>query len=684
MKKALCAAFFLLSLIQFEILADNNSNDETSVRYTQAYFARFQPVTIVDMINKIPGGSELLKSASGSGGRGFGANGSQILIDGKRMSGKSNNIRKTLSQMLASQVEHIQLIRGTAEGLDVRSNGSMLNVILKSSNDSQSSHFMSASMRYEMGEELFPSKLLLSHNTNSDDLKYALSYQYQKNLSAKDVPEDIFNNDGSMKEFRQARWKNDTKNNLLTANLGYRFNSGDLINLNGYYSNSHGQGNKVEHQFLWSNDSNLTPFAMEDKAELSINRKWEIGGDYESEFDSLGLFKTLFIVNHDKGKRRDTDYQIVDGTYVPDFTYFIDTIREEQIIRASMMKRFWDTHSLEYGAEGAFNKLDKVTTIDSEPTQNNVVSEDRYEVFITHSWTISDKLSSQLAFTEEFSKIRQQGYEIDNSRSFKYLKPRFELRYNLTEQQQFRFVSDRSVSQLNLGNFIVSRNEEDDTLDLGNPNLVPHKRWYYSLGYEQQLSDDAGSLEATLYYEDFTDHIDKIELGDQTSGVGNIGDASRSGLELTGNIRLGMFGLPNALVTTTYHLRDSETIDPFTGNSRPMKNSQTHFWNFSFVHDVSSRNISYGFDFHRRSPMYRSDISLLEVRRFKYHMGFFFDYLFNRELKLHIAYSHPLRDRKFWHKTFFEGVASDSMVERIESREERSEPDLIINMQLAF
>jgi len=684
MNKIFYTIVVILGLLATSISANEPQTDTSTVRYGQSYFAKFQPVTVIDMINKIPGGIELLKSASGNGGRGFGANGSQILIDGKRMSGKANNMSKTLSLILASQVDHIRLMRGTADGLDVRSEGQMLNVILKSGDESGSSNLLSVSTRYIFNEELIPSKLYFSHNAKSEDFKYSISYQYHKNIEAKDVPEDVFNSDGIKREFRQGRWKETNKNHLITGNLGYTFINGDIINLNAYYSDNNNKDNKVEEQFLLDTDESLIFDAIEDKEELYQSRKWEIGGDYESSLDSVGLLKALFIISKNISEGRDTDYLILDGGRIPEFTYSIDPIQEERIFRSSILKRFNTVHSLEYGLEAAFNQLDKTTTIDTEPTQNTLVSEDRYELFLTHSWTISPEFSSQFSLIEEFSKIQQVSSEINNSRSYQYLKPRLELRYDITDQKQLRFVADHSVSQLNLGNFIVSRNEEDETIDLGNPDLVPYKRWLYSMGYEQQLDNNTGSIEAKFYYEDITDHIDKIQIGELSSGVGNIGDAYFYGLELNANVRLGFLGLQNALVTTTYRFRDSETTDPFTGNKRPMKHSSKHFWNFDYRHDVTKYDLSYGFNFHKRSPMYRNDISLFEERTFKYHFKLFVDYFISPSVKLQMAYNHPLRDRKLWNKTFYEGHISDGIIDYLEKRIEHAEPDIIINLQMAF
>ena len=90
---------------------------------------------------------------------------------------------------------------------------------------------------------------------------------------------------------------------------------------------------------------------------------------------------------------------------------------------------------------------------------------------------------------------------------------------------------ERTVSQLNLNNFVASRNVDDDTINFGNPNLQPESSWSYSLGYERRFANDGGSIELKAVYEDITDHIDKILIGTDDSGIGNIGDATRKNLE---------------------------------------------------------------------------------------------------------------------------------------------------------
>ena len=118
-----------------------NEGDST-VRYPASYFAEWAPTTAQDMINRIPGVSGGFGGGGGPGGGGFGGGGfggggggrglgagggDQILIDGKRMAGKGNQSRDQLGRISASQVDYIEIIRGTSGALDVRSTGQVIN-----------------------------------------------------------------------------------------------------------------------------------------------------------------------------------------------------------------------------------------------------------------------------------------------------------------------------------------------------------------------------------------------------------------------------------------------------------------------------------------------------------------------------------------------------------------------------
>ena len=89
---------------------------------------------------------------------------------------------------------------------------------------------------------------------------------------------------------------------------------------------------------------------------------------------------------------------------------------------------------------------------------------------------------------------------------------------------------------------------DDDLINFGNPDLEPGKTWSYSLSYERRFADDGGSVELKASYEDISDHIDKILIGIDDSGIGNIGSAWKKNLEVNINTRFGFIGFPSAVL----------------------------------------------------------------------------------------------------------------------------------------
>ncbi len=84
------------------------------------------------MVSRIPG-IGLALGGGGGGGRGLGGGAGEILINGQRITGKSNEGRSQLSRISADDVDYIEIIRGTSEEIDVRGGGQVVNIVLLAS-----------------------------------------------------------------------------------------------------------------------------------------------------------------------------------------------------------------------------------------------------------------------------------------------------------------------------------------------------------------------------------------------------------------------------------------------------------------------------------------------------------------------------------------------------------------------
>ena len=97
------------------------------IRYDPSFFAAFNPNTAGDMVLRLPG----FALDTGAEVRGFAGAAGNVLIDGSRPTSKQDNLEGMLRRIPASQVDHIDLIRGGAPGIDMQGQTVIANVVLK-------------------------------------------------------------------------------------------------------------------------------------------------------------------------------------------------------------------------------------------------------------------------------------------------------------------------------------------------------------------------------------------------------------------------------------------------------------------------------------------------------------------------------------------------------------------------
>jgi outer membrane receptor protein involved in Fe transport len=77
--------------------------------YPADFFAAYRPITLLDMLDRIPGVSLAFRQAEER--RGLRTSTDQVLINGKQISAKDNNSLTVLRRISAAQVERIEVLR---------------------------------------------------------------------------------------------------------------------------------------------------------------------------------------------------------------------------------------------------------------------------------------------------------------------------------------------------------------------------------------------------------------------------------------------------------------------------------------------------------------------------------------------------------------------------------------------
>lgn len=660
------------------------SGEASIVTYQRDFFVEYAPVTLVDMLQRVPGAQEILNrnrqqrggpGAQNQGERGFGSGGDQILIDGKRLSGKSNNINDTLGRISAEQVERIELIRGAAAGLDVQSQGLIVNIILKEGISNSTTFWNFKSETKEGGSPDF--QALVSHSGSRGSLDYTLSAARTANNSFQYRPEVWNEPDGRVANERVIDNFSQERGYRFNGNFDYSFEGGAVLRLNGQYE---GEDQYRDEDRIQTGDNPYYWRWINDDTE----ENWEVGGDFSTKLGVLGDFKALFVINRRKEDENAIRYDDQDTS---PFIYQDEdelTIRKEKIVRAGLTNPIGSKMSLEFGGEAAINTFDK--SFESQRRSDSAdpfevaasdiveIKENRYEIFANHTYNVSQKLVIQSSLVTEFSNIIAENLFPDGSlldrrdTNFTYFKPRVNVRYDITGTDQVRLTAEKKVSQLDFGNFVTRYDQRIEQFQYGNTSIRPEQLWEFLAAYEHRFPNDGGSFEIEGFYRDFTDKITRVDfteyydfgfnpidnfndfaalnpdqalrdyVDDQGEGFvsksGNVASSHTYGANIKASVRLGFIGAPNAVISGNYTYEKSSIMDQFTFLNRPFQRQSVHRGNVSFRHDITDIGLAYGGRLSMSSDGATQDINFYWPFSPQLNASVFMEYNITRRIKL--------------------------------------------------
>ena len=326
----------------------------------------------------------------------------------------------------------------------------------------------------------------------------------------------------------------------------------------------------------------------------------------------------MFVLNQDNRDRTRERFEIfADGSEEKNLFLESGSVTEEEIIRSSYTRDIFDGQNIEFGIERAVTTLDSnlaLGVLDSTgipsanfgglvpvalSNANSIVEEVRYEPFLIHNWNFSSRMSLESTLLYEQSEITQSG-DVSNKRDFDFVKPKVDLRYDLTPTIQLRGSIEKIVQQLRFSDFVADTdsNDEDSNIAAGNSELRQEWYWSYNFNAEYRLPNDVGVIDGQIFYHDHRDRIERLDVSisedNLLSANGNIGDGKMYGIRLNSSIRMNMFDMPNLLVSTSLSLADSEIRDPLTGQNRRMSHHGRGRASLSFRHDIPRLSLNWG------------------------------------------------------------------------------------------
>jgi hypothetical protein len=578
--------------------------------YTPAHFARYAPRTALDMLRQVPG--FVIREAVQE--RGLGQATGNVVVNGQRVSGKSNDVLTELGQIPAANVTRIEIVDGAT--LDIPGlSGQVANVVVEAGGLRGQWAWRPEVRAYYTDPLLTRGEVSVSGARGA--LAYTLGFQNGSSHSGAGGPTRIHNADGSFREHREEIWTGEYEAPRLSGRLGWTARSGAVANASVSYQ-------RIDYDFV-ETGTRRGPGLPDRSRSVEVTEggyNHEAGGDYESGLGA-GRLKLIGLDRFGHSPVSQTVVSRPDDASTPASGSRIEQVSEERE-RIARAEYRWKAAGADWqlSAEGALNSFDSRTDFallapSGEfvavplPGGTATVKEDRYEVMGSYGRALSSTLAMQLSAGAEHSWLRQAGA---GGLSRRFLRPKgsLSLAWEATPVLDVNVKLQRRVGQLDFGDFIASVNLTDDRENAGNPDLVPQQSWELDVEAIRDLGV-WGNSSLRLYAHRIDDIVDTVPIGESGESPGNIDRAARHGVEWKGTLDFDPAGWRGARLDARLQWEDSAVRDPLTGAKRPISNSLMRLVELSLRHDLPDTPWAWGSSLGHE--YYSRDYRLTEVGR---------------------------------------------------------------------
>jgi outer membrane receptor protein involved in Fe transport len=535
--------------------------------YPVSYFDGIELNTAREMVTRVPG---FVFIDTDSSKRGFGAASGNVLVDSVRPSSKTDTLSSVLDRIPRARVERIEVIRGSAPGIDMQGQTVVANVILRRADES---HLIATLTNTIYGDGHLGPGASLEFTSRVGENSYDVMLS-----RINTVDDDSAGNGTRTLTLPGQPTIIDASHHRGAEKAGY--------GLNASLSRPVLQGAFTANLTLQQTTFNSAvfydaPAAASFPSSHKI-RSAEIGANWDRSFGPV----EVTLVGLQRLERNAYFNASISSGVNQTFTSVSDT--SESILRSTVRYIPSQTLTLEGGLEGAYNLLDGHSSFISSgarvalPASDPKVNEKRGEANIQASWRFAPDWSLEAGTRFEFSTISAQGVP---AREFSFIKPRLLLSWAPITNMQLRARVERVVGQLNFDNFIASSNFSSNGISAGNLGLKPDQRWQFEGDFEYHFWDK-GALVLSYTRENITDLVDFIPIGGGLDGPGNIPKAINNIYNLELSMPLDRLGWEGGTFKPSLVWKDAAVPDPVTGQIRQISGVQDRKLVFNFLQDI--------------------------------------------------------------------------------------------------
>ena len=641
--------------------------------FEPTYFAQFAPRNALDMVDRIPGFS--ISGGNDQGQRGLGQATQNVIVNGERLSSKSESVRDQLRRIPATDVVRIEILDGNATSIPGLT-GQVANVVYASNGASGQFEWTTGFRPHNTEAQLFGGEISVIGSSGA--LDYTVSLSNENNRFGADGSVSITDRDGALIESQYSKLSGKFDNPKISTAFSYDFGGDVTANLNLSYGSDFFSRKEPETAIDSAGVTRTREALVEEDGP-----EYELGGDIQFPFGP-GSLKLILLERFERDNYSSSVIdRLSDDSPPRGFRFEQTNGAGERIGRLEYDWKLWGA-DWQLSGEAAFNRLDRRSRLFelapggefvqlAFPQGNGGVTEDRYDASLSISRSLSSTLSVQVIGAMEFSTIEQTGFAA-NSRSFKRPKGSFAATWKPRDDFDISVTLAKRVSQLSFGDFLASVSLNNDNQNGGNNELVPYQS--YNVEIEANKTFGAwGSLKLEARKAWFEDFIDWFPLPGGGEARGNIGDADRLHLQANATINLDPLGFRGARVDLEVVKRDMNVIDPFTGLNRPFSYDQEGSFEIDFRHDVPGTDWAWGANLdHFDQAPYARRFEIGREWEGKVFGSLFIEHKDVLGLTVRARANNLLGARDYFRRTVFDGPRPEGAVRFEEYRSRRIGP----------
>ncbi|WP_421785789.1 TonB-dependent receptor plug domain-containing protein [Hyphobacterium sp.] len=586
----------------FDTSHAGESNTGAIVGFGTEFFTAFNPVTALDMVNRVPGFS---LSSGDTGRRGLADSFGNLLIDGRRPSNKTIPLETVLQRISAEDVERVELVREPVPQYEMRGHARLVNVILREGAGASGS--WSARLNHFDGSRLGAvGEIAYSFTQGETDINLGLEAILRGPRNRRD--ESLFDASGGLVETRYDHEQRRYWEYIGTASVTRQVTPDTRVQIDGRFFTWEWR----RHQYsLVSGYATGSPVLTRFEASNTTNygSGGSLTGTVNHDFTDNLASTTTVLWRRSFYRDGAEPFETYDpGNFVEAFIVSVDGDNSEQVVRQALNWTVNDRHTVEFGAEAANNWRETLLQVDYDngttvtpldlPVADSRVEERRAELFVNHVWTINDEFNLESGLRYEFSEIEQTG-DSEQSRRFSYPKPSVTLTWQANEVTSFRVAGRRDVDQLNFDKFASSIDIADNNAVVGNPDYEPEQTWTLEAEVERRFGE-SGSFTFRIgqdWIEGVDDFISVVTPTGVFDAPGNIGDGTIFRLTWETSLPLDSIGLSNAVLDGFLEWYNTNIFDDLTQQDRHLSEFREWELRLDYRQSFPALDLAWGWDY---------------------------------------------------------------------------------------